>query len=539
MKCNKCGHRNIDGNKFCSECGEPLAAETFADEWDAFEADAVSAKRAAFASELEDRFTKDMDDLDEPDLHRESGGSARAQSNIKRRSEQRRRDREAEVSERNRSEKTEQRGRGSSEQRRSNHGGSILNKVLLIILIAALLAAAWLAWQSLKGGIGTNDRDGNTSEVKLNPNDPNKYYVIVPATEGTTLVFEGTDGSRKELQVSSKQKVTFNVHISSLLPQDYIETDTVTVQPQVFQIDASGNKTIIEVPALEVDVPKIKIDFETPDSFESDDGIVTIKGNLATSNLKAQLIMGTEKIPVDENGYFAYTVKRDMGEHKFDFTARLIGYTTLHKTFTANVTQVLTAEQIIVIPESFHSRSLNVDESIRVYGSVPAGAHISIASNDPEFTLKSEPEVDELGNFGFEVNLPTPAKAYKFLITARLEDGTVFERPFSVERPPVYSEYVPTVWPGNYAEMSKSVHVTDLRGFKITGTVGEILYDGDYLVAKLTLDSGELIEIEYHDHYSSASDLQEGSHYTMYGCSLGTSVSPDGNLRIFIWFVQD
>ncbi|MBR5949441.1 MAG: hypothetical protein IKZ82_12465 [Clostridia bacterium] len=373
-----------------------------------------------------------------------------------------------------------------------------------------------------------------TSDVRLNPNDPNKYYVTVRAEAGTTVVFEGTDGSKKELDVSSKRDVTFNVHVSSLLPQDYIETDTVTVKPQVFQIDASGNKSIIEVPEVEVDVPKIEIDFETPDTFESDDGIVTIKGNLATSQLKAQLIMGTEKITVDENGNFAYTVKRDIGEHKFDFTARLIGHTTMHKTFTVNVTQVL-----IVIPESFCARSLNVDESIRVYGSVPAGARISIASNDPEFTLKSEPEIDGNGNFNFEVNMPTPAKSYNFIIKATLLDGSVIERPFSVERPPVYTDYVPTVWPGSYEEMSNPVHVTDMRGFLIKGTVGEIIYDGDYFVSKFTLDSGELIEIEYHDHYSTAADLKKGSRYTMYGYSLGTTVSPDGNLRLFIWFVQD
>ena len=329
------------------------------------------------------------------------------------------------------------------------------------------------------------------------------------------------------------------MHINSLLPQDYIESDKVTVQPSVFQIDASGNKSIIEIPEIEIDVPKLMVEFETPDYFESDDGVVTIRGKIATSQLGAQILIDNDPLTVDENGNFAFSVKRDKGEHAFDFIARMIGHTTVHKTFTANVTRVLTAEQIIVIPPTFHARSLNVEESIRVYGAVPAGSRISISSNDPEFSLKSEPEIDESGNFGFEVNLPTPAKSYKFLITATLEDGAVFERPFSVERPPVYNDYVPTVWPGSYDEMMKPVHVTDMRGFLIKGTVNDVIYDGDYFVAKFTLNSGEQIEIEYHDHYSTASQLESGVAYTMYGYSLGTNVSPDGVLRMFIWFVED
>ena len=544
MKCKKCGHKNIDGNKFCSECGEPLSAgkvkDSFDEQWDALaaEAEIANAKQDAFLSELEDRFTKDFDEPEPapqaPDKDR-TVHTRGERSNIKRRSEQRRQDETVAVNPgRSRGE-----DRGASEKNGSRHGGSLLNRILLIVLIAALVALAVLVFHSLKDGIGTGGSKRSKSDVKLNPNDPNKYYVTVRANEGTKVVFEGTDGSKKELDVSSKQDVTFNVHASSLLPQDYIETETVTVKPQVFQIDGSGNKSIIDVPEVEIDVPKIKIEFETPDYFESDDGIVTVRGSLATSQLKAQLAIGTDKLQVDEFGNFAYSVKRDKGEHKFEFIARMIGHMTLRKTFTANVTRVLTAEQIIVIQPTFHTRSLNVEESIRVYGAVPPGAHISIASNDPEFSLKSEPEIDEVGNFSFEVNLPTPAKAYKFLITAKLEDGAVFERPFSVERPPVYNDYVPTVWPGGYEEMMKPIHVTDMRGFLIKGTVTEIIYDGDYLVAKFTLDSGELIEIEYHDHYSTASDLQEGSHYTMYGYSLGTSVSPDGNLRLFIWFVQD
>ncbi len=542
MKCKNCGYKNPNSNKFCSECGAPLmdvSANSFKEDEELLRED----EKNAYLNELEEGFSGGVDDLGEP---RAAAYPEREEpSTIKKRVEQRNRQSGNNQARPGGSSIEAQRAarRSAAQAEDQDDGrrgsGSTLNKILAIVLFALLAALVVGVIYALKGGIGIGVSPKSQAEVRLNPNDPNKYYVTVRANEGTTVRFEGTDGSSKELEVSSKQDVTFNVHINSLLPQDYIETDTLTVAPTVFRIDSDGNKNIIEVPEVEIVVPKLMIDFETPDAFDSEDGVVTIKGRIATSQLNAELSVNGEQIAADQDGNFVYSVKRDKGEHDFEFMARKIGHTTVHKTFKANVTQVLTAEQIIVIPPSFSSRSLNVEESIRVYGAVPPGAKIAISSNDPDFTLKSEPEIDENGNFGFEVNLPTPAKAYKFFITATLEDGAVFERPFSVERPPVYNDYVPTVWPGNYSEMVKPVHVTDLRGFLIKGTVNEIFYDGDYKLAKFTLDSGELIEIEYHDHYSTASKLETGLHYTMYGHSLGTSPSPDGNLRLFIWFVQD
>lgn len=544
MKCNNCGHKNKDGNKFCSECGAPLNAaskNTFEEEWDALEEEQNAS--SSYLSDLEDSFSGGVDDwedaeyavIDEQNNRRAAAGN--------RREEQKPRKTADGVSgiaagAAKRAE-DKQNAKSGDEHSSGRAHGSLLNKILIILLIALLAIAAVVVAIALKDGIGTGVPQKSQYEVKHNPNDPNKYYITVRAKEGTTLVFEGTDGSKAELPVASKRDVTFNVHVNALLPQNYIDTETVMVQPMVFQIDAEGNKSIIPIPEFELKVPEINIDFATPESFESDNGIITIEGSLAKGQPDTELTVNGEKLGTDENGNFAYSVKRDIGNHSFEFLAQRIAHRTKRVTFNANVTRVLTADQIIVIPDTFHARSLNVEESIRVYGAVPVGASIGISSNDPDFSLKTEPEIDESGNFGFEVNLPIPARSYKFLITATLEDGTVFERPFSVERPPVYSEYVPTVWPGTFEEMSKPVHVSDMRGFKIQGTISEIIYDGDYFVAKLTLDGGELIEIEYHDHYSTATSLELGSKYTMFGYSLGTGVSPDGNLRMFIWFVQD
>lgn len=551
MKCKNCGHKNKDGNKFCSECGSPLivsaAVDQFAEEWDSMGEPSAKDEGKSYLSELEEGFSNGVDDWDEVQNAEYTvyEPDERKPSELKRRVDQKKQNQKSGGA-KSAAAAGAGKARGadskrSSERSESERKSSLINKILLIILLALLAVMAFGVYKAIKDGIGTGVPKKSVADIKLNPNDPDRYYVTVRADEGTTVYFEGTDESKAKLDVSSKRDVTFNVHINSLLPQSYIETDTVKAMPNVYCIDAEGNRTDVEMPEIEITVPKLSnyIEFATPDNFESDDGVVTIRGSIATSQLDAELLIDGDHVDVDEFGNFAYSVKRDKGIHTLDFIARKIAHVTLHKTFTANVTQVLSAEQIIVIPPTFHARSLNVEDSIRVYGAVPAGANITVTSNDPDFALKTEPEVDESGNFGFEVELPIPAKSYKFFITATLEDGAVFERPFSVERPPVYNEYVPTVWQGNYEEMIKPVHVTDQRGFLIKGTIEEIIYDGDYIVAKLMLESGNLIEIEYHNHYSTASKIEVGSKYTMYGYSLGTNVSPDGNLRLFIWFVQD
>ena len=80
---------------------------------------------------------------------------------------------------------------------------------------------------------------------------------------------------------------------------------------------------------------------------------------------------------------------------------------------------------------------------------------------------------------------------------------------------------------------------TDLRGFVIEGTVAEITYDDDYLVATFTLNDGHTISIEYHDHYSAARQhpIEAGKQYKLYGFSKG--VDESGMLRMYIWFVSD
>lgn len=421
-----------------------------------------------------------------------------------------------------------------TDKKRGGNAGGIAAIVLVLLAIAGIVAAIAAI---LSKGIGGNTPNKN-GEISINPNDPNMYIVTVHAKEGSKVVFEFSNGQKTdEFTVSHKNGITFSVAASDLIPVEPIEGETCEVSPKVYLKQDDGSLAPIEMPSVIADVPKLDISFETPDEFVGENGLVQIKGKIQRLQREADITVEGEKLTVEEDGSFLFSKKMDKGEYELNFLAQLGGHMIYRKTFKATVNRQLTPEEIVVIPKDFVTRALNVEDSIRVSGKVPVGAKVSVVSGDPLFSLKSQPEVDEQGNFSFEVNLPTASKAYPFTIVCTLTDGTVYERPFSVERPPLYNEYVPTVWPDNYEEMIKPIHVTDLRGFVLKGTITEILRDDDYLTARMTLDSGGEVIIEYHNHYSGATELTVDGHFTMYGYSLG--MDQDNTLHMFIWFVQD
>lgn len=582
MKCRNCGCENPPGNTFCENCGVPLKAEREQDETVGSASWGFIQNREAeqAVQDVEDDVNSEIDELElrfsdgvdewkptpaagqrdrarrqqsEAAARRAAGGvfeeadkaaekakktANEAQHTAKKRAEEtvnaKRRQAEDDFEDIPAPRKTVNTESGETR----NGSGSVAGKIGIALILLAIAAIVVAIIAVLKGGLGSKIGSNKKAEITVNPNNPDMYLITVPAKEGSKIVFEFGDGQlSEEYEVSHKNGIVFQLASAQLLPAEPIEGTTCEVTPKVYSKDAEGNLNPIEMPSVTINVPQLEITFDTPDSFEAANGLVEIKGKIQPLQKAAQLTLNGQPLPVDENGNFEYSEKKDKGEYTYEFEGKLDGHSIYRKTFTAKVEKILTADEIVVIPRSFVTRALNVEDFIRVNGTVPVGSTISVVSDDPEFSLRSQPVIDENGNFDFEVNLPTASKTYPFTIICTLADGQVYERPFSVERPPVYNEYVPTVWPDNYDEMIKPIHLTDKRGFVLKGTIEEILQDDDYLVAKLNLDAGQTVIIEYHNHYNGATELVVGSHYVMFGYSMG--LDAEDMLHLFIWFVQD
>ena len=86
----------------------------------------------------------------------------------------------------------------------------------------------------------------------------------------------------------------------------------------------------------------------------------------------------------------------------------------------------------------------------------------------------------------------------------------------------------------NYASFSYATG----QGYKISGTVTEIIEDGDYILAKLMTADDKPLIIQYHHHYGSAGTITVGRTYEkIYGRPMG--LNEDGIPQIYVWFVDD
>lgn len=403
----------------------------------------------------------------------------------------------------------------------------------LCLIIAALIIVITLV--ATAGSCKKQD----TPRVEIMPDtdNPGNYSVKVYVRPGSALVYENSAGARQETDVSKKGYVVFTVPIAALLPNEPIENDTYEAVPVIYVKDKeTGNLEKIEnITPVSIDVPKFDLMCENPASFDCENGICVIKGKI--SDTSVSVFINEAPVGLKDDGSFERELKYDApGEYNIVIEAKRSGFKVERISLKAVVTEPPDPAKIVEIAPDFVTRVKNPVESIEVKGKVPIGTTIVVKSDDPEFSLKTLPTVDAEGNFTFEVALPRTEKNYEMTITATLPSGMVIERPFSVQRPPLFTEFVQRCWKYSYSDITKSGFFGK-RPFVIKGKIAEIIENGDYLKAKLTDADGKTLVIIYHDHYASATPLQIGLTYEMYGIPM--RLNEEGNVEVFIWFVHD
>ncbi len=415
-----------------------------------------------------------------------------------------------------------------------------LNKSTIVLIAAAVIAVIAMAFliAVLAGGSrGTEPNSGKTNKdvvIEPNPKDANCYYVKVTAKEGSILVYETNRGDQSKATVSSKGYVTFNVPVSTLMSTEPVDGATYQAAPKVYLQKEDGTLEAFEnLPTVTLNVPALNISYKTPDSITTDDGKVVIEGSI--TEISAELTINGEPVTIAEDGTFAHTVTFDsQGSVTVTAEAKLGGYQIARKNFTVTVNETVDPATLIQISEGFVTRVLSTVDTITVTGSVPAGTTMTVTHSEEGFSIVSEPSVTAEGQFSFTVKMDNPGD-YEMEINATLPDGKTAVKTFHVQRAPAYSEYKQKAWAMNYNDMVNKAGSG--QGFKISGTITEIIKDDDYIIAKLKLTSGEEVLLEYHNHYNSAGVIEVGKAYTqIYGRP--DAVNSENLLEIYVWFVD-
>lgn len=431
--------------------------------------------------------------------------------------------------------KTDKAGAANMKTRRRG-----LNKSTLVLIAAAVIAViaivfliAVLAGDSRGNETGSEKTNKNVV-IEPNPDDASCYYVKVTAKEGSILVYETNRGDQSKATVSSKGYVTFNVPVSTLMPTEPVDGATYQASPKVYIQKEDGTLEAFEnMPTVTLNVPALGISYKTEDSIVTDNGKVVIEGSI--NEISAELTINGEPVAIAEDGTFAHTVTFDeQGSVTVTAEAKLGGYQIARKNFTVTVNETVDPSTLIQISEGFVTRVLSTVDTITVTGSVPVGTTMTVAHNEEGFSVVSEPSVTADGQFSFTVKMDNPGD-YEMEINASLPDGKTAVKTFHVQRAPAYSEYKQNAWAMNYNDMVNKAGSN--QGFKISGTITEIIRDDDYIIAKFKLTSGEEVLLEYHNHYNSAGAIEVGKAYTqIYGRP--TAMNSENVLEIYVWFVD-
>lgn len=548
MKCNNCGFDNARSEKYCINCGKLLNEEMSTNS-------GKTSNSVAFddidLSKIEKKFIQDGDSWDimmhgskRSSVLTENNNNTTKEKAVPKSSKKRV---SAPIRKQNNSE-NHTKADDATDQKLADR--NLISILLAIVSFLSLIFVFFvISWSD------TTSQYTYYASIAANDANDDMYYLTVRGNAGDTAVFRSSSYETTQLEITAKGYVVFNVYKKDLLPIAPIDEEQLEVTPTIAIIKKGTDTPLsIDVNTITISVPEFNIIFEHEqelnqegqadktegqkvidvNTIECYEGKITISGKVPENTVTIKC--DNTEVEIQDNLFSYSTQFVSQGEFQINFEATLPGYRTIKRTFTAIVRDDLSVEQIVFIDDDFQTRVSNGTEELEIYGTVPKGTTLSISTDDADLVLKSEPTVDEEGNFSFVVGLPIASKNYTMLINATLADGSIVSRSFAVQRPPLFNEYIPTLWACHYSDMIKPNYF-GVKGFVINGRLIEIISDDDYLYARLTLDDGNDINICYYNHYVGSSVLEEDNTYTMYGYPI--RINEDGVLEVFIWFVRD
>lgn len=420
--------------------------------------------------------------------------------------------------------------------------GTAIKVVAVIAALALLGVAAYFLINGLKSCSGTTPT-GTAKEpsIEVNPDKEGYYLVTVPAKEGKVLIYETEDGRRSEVTVDSKNYVKFNVPASSLMTVEPVDGAIYEAKPKVYIRNDDGTESLIENWAegrgsVMLPVPEIAISYNNPDNIVSEDGKVEISGHIDL--IGTELNINGEPVSINQDGSFAHeVVYEDTGDYTIPVVGRLGGYQVYNHNFNVTVNAATPAENLIQLPweygdTTYTQRVKSSVDTVEIRGMIPVGASIE-ASCDSSNAALTVPTVNEDGTFSFNAKLAYPGD-YTVHLVCTSESGQISERDIHVQRAPEYSKYLNNAWQMNFASFAYE----STQGYNLKGTVTEILKSDDYILARMELTDGNVLIIEYHNHYGSAGLIEEGKSYEgIYGRPMG--LNEEGEVQFYVWFVED
>ena len=287
---------------------------------------------------------------------------------------------------------------------------------------------------------------------------------------------------------------------------------------------------------ITLSVPAIDVEYDCDDNIVSDDGSVRIGGFI--DYIATELTIDGQKVAIGQDGSFEFEkTYEETGEYVIDVEARLPGHQVYRHQFGVEVNIIIPETPLVQMPweygdTTFSQRVKSSIDTIEVRGRGPAGSKLEAVCSSSNASL-TVPTIDEEGNFKFNVKMAYPGD-YAIMLTCTSDNGLMSEREIHVQRAPDWSSYTNGALPMNYASFAYESR----QGYRLEGTITEIIQQDDYALFVLTLEDGNTLMLEYHNHYGTAGAVVEGKSYKkIYGRPMG--LNDQGIPQIYVWFIDD
>lgn len=345
--------------------------------------------------------------------------------------------------------------------------------------------------------------------------------IKVYARKGYTVRFQ--EGDLIQDAVIQNTSVTFCIPQSIWIPNDPIESSSITVTPTIYVIEPNGSGEVIQVKIdpIEIKLPAVIITLDKPETNEliTSDNSVEISGSV--SDPTATVFIGDTQLQTDQNGYFRGIYHMDtLGEHEVFIEARKPGTEVVRTRLL--ITYTKTDLALTVTNESMRT----FEDTIEISGVLDRGAQLSVSGIE---TIGDINVNSEDGTFSFtasvpEVGLYTPTLS----VTAGNVTSTIT----------VYIEHAPNI--DDYIYSSRSFDYENVidrstmdRHYEIRGTIVEVQQVDPYVIATMLTNDGDYLTFRY--YHTTTVEANDGKDYKIY--AYPTGLDSDGRLTMYCWFI--
>lgn len=449
--------------------------------------------------------------------------------------------------------------------RRKGKGGTILFIVLIVVLLALIAFFGTYILKKNYGGSFSNmisSLTGKTTEESVDGEqqgtvvaekitadnmsatieetvvDGVEMFVInVKAPTGSRIrIISSADLENDSVEIQRDDAISLRVPRVVFLPEDYYDSTTVTVTPQLEVTLPDSNTRMLDVPSASITVPQVSLVLTEPTvspiEASADGSPIKVSGTVTDHTV--EVTVNGEAVQVLEGGVFSYDYKpTSEAEQTVEIVAKKLNCMSAKQSFV--VTPYVIKEMTVAVT-SAQTALRATDGKVTVEGTAPAGASITAICENTNIVC-GPVTVAEDGKFTCIIDVPKEG-CYEINFAAKAPGYSDGAATCTIERMPTSSS-------SNYKDKSLNANKyygdivegkKDDTQLAFTGKIKEIVTTTPFVIFTMEDSSGNVVYVCNRSDKNTIDNSDVGDKKTIAGFNAG--LYPEtSNPYIWGWFI--